>query len=555
MKWKLPCRNAGLSLLLAWTLTGCGESGADRRAGEEGADSARYGGTVVIGIPADIQSINPLTSSDANSSEIRDNLLFMSLTRYNDDLRPVPYLAEAWDTVRTEADSLQLTFHLRDDVRWHDGAPTTAYDVKFTFDRALDPQTAYPNRSALDLWSRNVEVIDSFTVRFTLRPHSEYMAGLTGFAILPEHILGDVPPAELSRVPFNTREPVGNGPFRFVRWVPNQEWVFEANEFFPEELGGRPYLDRVVFRVIPEQTTMLTELLTGTIDVYPAPSPAQASSIEEAPGVQLLSTPYRAYTYIGWNTQNPLFADARVRRALSLAIDRHALVDALLYGHGDVGISTSTPAHWAYTAQRQLEQPYAPDSARALLAAAGWQDRDGDGVLENEAGTPFRFTLVTNQGNDLRRDAGEIVQAQLSQIGVDAELRLLEWNTLIGMLDGSLNARGERVRSFDAVISGWVNAFRKDDAPLFHSRNRNDPYQETSFSDARIDSLIDTLAVTMDREQALPMWIDYHRILLEEAPYTVLYYPRRLMGVRDRVHDVTLDVRGDLAGITAWWVE
>ncbi len=550
-------RNRLLRLAAALAVTvasACDGSGGDRRgAGEDLVAGDRYGGTAVIGVVADLQSMTSLVSSDASSREVQEYMLLMPLVHFDGKLEPVPRLAERWDTVRIAPDSLAVTFHLRRDVYWHDGAPTTAEDVRFTFARAIDPATAFPNRAAFDLWSRHAEVIDSFTIRMTVRPHADFL-DVWRLPILPAHILGEVPPQELARHPFGTASPVGNGPFRFLRRSPNQEWIFEANPDFPEALGGRPYLDRVVFRVIPEQTTLLTELLTGRVDVYNSPNPSQAGQIDAANGVTLLTSPNRAYTYIGWNTRLPLFDDPRERRALSMAIDRRALVDALLYGHGEVGISTSTPAHWAFEVQSALSAEHDPEAARRLLREAGWEDRNGDGILENAAGIPFRFTLMTNQGNDLRRDVGEIVQAQLRPLGIVVEPRTLEWNTMVGLLDGSINARGERERGFQAVTSGWTETFRKNDAPILHSRNLNEPFQETGFVNPRLDALLDTLNLIIDREEARPLWLEYHQLLLDEGPYAVLYYPRRLLAHRDRLRGVELDVRSELISVQRWWL-
>jgi peptide/nickel transport system substrate-binding protein len=543
------------SAFLFTTLAACVEGSADRADLESDVPEAeRYGGTVVVAATGDLQSMNALVSSDASSRSIQQEVLFMPLVQFDADLQATPWLAERWDTVRVAPETLELTFRLRRDVRWHDGAPTTAHDVLFTYERARDPRTAFPNRASFDLWSEQAEVVDSFTIRFRLRPHADFMAIWYETPIMPAHLLGDVDPAQLAQHPFGTSAPVGNGPFRFVRRVPNQEWVFEANPDFPDALGGRPYLDRLVYRVIPEQTTLLTELLTGRIDAYLAPNPAQTERIEAARGVHLLSSPYRQYNYIGWNTRLPLFQDARVRRALTLAIDRQALVDALLYGHGELGVSTSTPAHWSYDEQRGLGLPHDAATARRLLREAGWEDRNGDGILQDPQGRPFRFTLVTNHGNDLRRDIGEIVQAQLRPLGIVVEPRTLEWNTLVTLLDGTVNEHGERERGFEAVISGWVTNFRKDDSAILHSRNLSGPFQETGFRNPRADLLMDSLAIIIDREQARPLWREYHQLLIEESPYTVLHYPRRLLAHRDRLRGVELDVRGDFISVRRWWI-
>jgi peptide/nickel transport system substrate-binding protein len=542
-------------LLLAVLAAACASPDTGTVVGEDDvAEAERYGGTVVLGAPADLQTMNALTSSDYNTRMVQQDMLLMTLIRYTEDLEPEAYLAERWDTVRVAPDTLALTFHLRRDVSWHDGPRTTAEDVRFTFERAVDPATGFPNLSAFELWSRQVETPDSFTIRFRLRAHSDFLAVWVETPIVPAHRLRDVPPERLGQDPFGTRDPVGNGPFRFVRRVPGQEWVFEANEEFPEGLGGRPFIDRVIYRVIPEQTTLLTELLTGRIDVFLNPGAAQTGQIESAAGVRLLTSPFRSYEYIAWNTRLPVFRDPRVRRALTMAIDRQALVDALLYGHGEVGVSTSTPSHWAFPLQDGLGLPYDPEGARRLLREAGWEDRSGDGILENEEGVPLRFTLVTNQGSATRSDAATIIQAQLRPLGIVVEPRMLEWNTLVTLLDGAVNARGERERGFQAVVSGWVLGFRKDDSSMLHSRYLQTPFQETGFSHPRADVLMDTLALIVDREQAAPLWVEYHRLLVEQSPYTVLFYPRRLLAIRDRVRGVEVDLRGDLQSIRRWWL-
>lgn len=545
-------------LLLSASLAACGDvrgGASGEEADPDVPEEDRYGGTVTVGAYGDLQSMNSLTSSDYSSGEIQREMLFMPLVKYDEDLNPVPWLAESWDTVRVAPDSLELTFHLRRDIRWHDGEPTDAEDVAFTFDRAIEPATAFPNASAFALYAREGTVVDPYTYKIRLKPHSDFLDIWYQTPVMPEHILGDVPPSELLTHPFGTQEPVGNGPFRFVRRIQGQEWVFEANPDFPEELGGRPYIDRFVYRYIPEQTTLLSSLLTGEIDVYMGPNPQQADQIASTPGVELKESPFRQWVYIAWNTRLPMFDDARERRALSMAIDRDEIVDALVYGYGEAGRATVTPAHWSFDPEDETTQiPYDPEGARELLAEAGWIDRDDDGILEDAQGNEFRFTLKTNQGNDTRKDITEVVQAQLRPLGIVVEPRLVEWNTMIEQLQGSLDERGERVRDFDAVVSSWVDYFRKDDSDILHSRNLDDPYQYVGYSNPRVDELIDTLGVMIDREKAMPLWKEYQRLMAEEAPYTTIYYPRRLVGVSRRIRGEVMDTRGEFINISDWWI-
>ena len=541
---------SSLALALCLALAaGCDSGSGGGSAAEENVpEEQRYGGTAVVAGFGDLQSMLALVTSDNTSISIQREMLFMPLIKFNEKIEPIPWLAESWDTVRVAPDSLDLTFRVRRDVKWHDGQPVTAKDVLFTFERAIDPRTAYPGMSSYDFYSRKAELIDDYTIRLRFRPHSDFIAQWFDLPIMPEHILGDVPPEELGRHPFGTTSPVGNGPFRHVRRTPGVDWIFEANPDFPEALGGRPYLDRVVYRYVPEMTTLLTELLTGSIDVYLQPNPNQADQIANTPGVRLNVSPSRQWNWLGLNTRRPMFRDARVRRAIAMGLNRQEMVNALVYGYGEVGRSPVTPAHWSYdNKDPQTLLPHDTAAARRLLAEAGWIDRNRDGVLENAQGVPFRFELNTNAGNDVRRDIIEIVEAQLRPLGIVVEPRLVEWNTLIATLK-------EPSRDFDAVVSGWVDSFRKDDRDILHSSNIDKPYQYVGYSNPRADFLIDTLGVLTDREQARPLWQEYQRLMVQEAAYIPLYYPQRLAGLRERLKGVTMDIRGDFPSITEWWI-
>ncbi len=230
--------------------------------------STRYGGTVVVGNIGEIPAgMNGLISTDVTASQHQSFVNLMTLVQYDENLDPMPYLAESWEVSN---DKTEITFHIRDDVYWHDGELTDAYDVAYTFKRAIDPETAFPNAAYWTHYDRGpegVEVVDSFTVKFRMRPHADYIDPWRATAIMPEHLLGDVPSTMLRQHPYGTVCPVGNGPFIFVEHREAASWTFQANPAFPAGLGGRPYLDRYVYRVITEQTTLLTELLTAQPNV------------------------------------------------------------------------------------------------------------------------------------------------------------------------------------------------------------------------------------------------------------------------------------------------
>ncbi len=376
---------------------------AEARAQTPTPDDPRYGGTAVVGTIGEIaDGMNASVASDYSAVQHQQFVNLMTLINYDENAEPSPYLAESWEVAE---DNSSVTFHIRRDVKWHDGEQTDAHDVAFTYLTVTDPLTAYPNAAFWDNYVRGedgVEIIDDFTIRIALRPHSDFLDPFRSLGILPEHLLSFVPRDELKQHPFGTQCPVGNGPFVFWSHSAQDRWVFEANPAFPEALGGRPFLDRYVYRVIPEQTTLLSELLTEGIDVYIQPNSDQAQEIIDAPNLELLQYPFRDYVFIAWNSRRPQLADPRVRRAITMGTNRQSIVSAILKGYGSVANSGVPPFHWAFDEELVSPVAYNPEGAMALLDEAGWRDRDGDGVRENAEGQRLSFSIKYNTGNQQR---------------------------------------------------------------------------------------------------------------------------------------------------------
>jgi peptide/nickel transport system substrate-binding protein len=513
-------------------------------------DPARYGGTAVVGSIGDFaDGMNHFVSSNYDASQHQEHVNLMSLVSYDAKLVPQPYLAESWE-VDDEANPTTLTFHLRDDVYWHDGERTDAEDVAFTYRVITDTLTAYPNAAFWDHYVRGaegVEVVDQLTVRVRLRPHAEYMDPWTRVGIMPQHLLDGVPVTEYKQHPYGTQCPVGNGPFVFVEHRPQESWTFKANPAFSPSLGGRPFLDRYVFRVIPEQATLLTDLLTENIDVFIAPRPEQAPQILKSPKHELLHYVSRQYTFVAWNARRPQFADVRVRRAMTLGTNRHQIVEAQLKGYGRAANTGVPPFHWAYDPTKTDLLRYNPAEARRLLDEAGWTDRNGDGVRENADGVQLAFTLNYNQGNQQRQDVAEIMQAQLGQIGVRVQPQVMEFGTMVNMIQ-------DPARDYDAVVFGWVTEFKLDDADLFHSARIGQPYAFSGTKNPEMDRYLDTLQLVVKREDAIPLWRAYEKLVLEEQPYTWFWFPERLDGLAKRLRDVEMDARGEWINIRKWWI-
>jgi peptide/nickel transport system substrate-binding protein len=513
----------------------------DRSVGADAGPPVQ-GGTAVIAVSADFQAFNPVTNTHLTSDDVMKHMLFTPLVQYDAELQPQPWLAESWELADTA-----VTFRLRDDVRWHDGRPVTAEDVAFTFRLAKNPDAASLLGSAYLAMVDSAEVVDARTVRFHFTaPHAQAMDAFW-WPPLPRHLLDGVAAADLARHPFN-RNPVGSGPFRFREWRPGQSVSLLANDDFTPGLGGRPYLDQVVFRVVPESTTMVTELISGTADVIGYtlhPEPAAQVQGQAHTGVELRHFPSREFTFFAWNNQRPLFSDARVRRALTHAIDRPQIIDGLLRGFATPGAGIIPPWSPMYTELAPV--PHDPAEARRLLAEAGWRDTDGDGVLER-GGQRFRFVLTTNAANRLHQDIAQVVQSQLRRVGVEVEIRTQEFQSMLQQY---------RRREYDAVLANWsLDTFKVDPTPLFSCEQARIDMSanRTAYCSADADRLMHAGLRETDPERARGIWAEFSRVLQADQPVTFLYWSEDLAGVGPRLQNVEMDARSKIVNIREWWM-
>ncbi len=505
----------------------------------------RYGGTVVVAGGGDLRGgLNGLSTSDLSTQETEAFLFHVTLVRFGADLKPEPYLAREWTL---DQGGRGVTFVLRDDVVFHDGEPVTARDVAFTLRRAMDPAVGYPNGGWFALYDPDgIEVIDDHTIHLGFEPHAEALDPWASLAIMPEHLLGDVAPADLADHPFGTQCPVGAGPYLFEAYRPGDQWVLRANPAFPESLGGRPFIERFVYRVITDTPTRLAELLAGGADVALQLEPAQGEALSSRDDVELRVLDQRGYSFIGWNTRLPGLDDPRVRRAITMALDRQGLVRTLRGEYGQVTETAVPEFHWAF--DDALAGPdYDPSAAITLLEDAGWTDRDGDGVRENTAGDELRFEVVTNP-NPEREGTVQVLMEQLATVGIAIVPEILDF----GPLQDRVMNPGQR--DFGGFIMTWSNDFNINEYDLFHSSAAAaSPYGWSGLSDAKLDRLLEALPRTLDRTEARPLWREYQQRIIELQPFTYLYVSQRLNGIDARLGGVVMDLRGELLSAPTWY--
>ncbi len=321
---------------------------------------------------------------------------------------------------------------------------------------------------------------------------------LTDLAILPRHLLDSIPHDRLRQAPWN-EHPVGNGPFRFVEHESNRRWVFEANPDFPPDLGGRPRLDRLVIAVVDEPTTKLAALTSGELD-FAGIQPAHASFVERDPRLEVVTYPLLLTYSIVFNTRHPPFDDVTVRRAVALALDRREIVDGFLFGFGTPAIGPLPPPLGPSVAEASL----APDlaSARQLLN-----------------GRSVEFEMLTVGSGEAALE--QMIQSQLARAGMRVTIRQLELTAFLDRVQGSRH-------DFDAAVMGTTG-----DLGLGHLA----PLLATT-----------GLRGSSNREEML-------RIFAESAPVAFLYHARGVQGMNRRVHGVHMDMRGELASLSGWWVD
>ncbi|MFH1778813.1 MAG: peptide-binding protein [Candidatus Omnitrophota bacterium] len=363
-----------------------------------------YGDAIVVASIGDANTLVPILASDSASQEICA-LVFNGLVKYDKDINLVGDLSENWEV---KEDGLVIIFHLRKNVRWHDGKPFTAHDVEFTYKKLIDPNVRTPYSGDFER-IKSLEVLDDYTVKVTYK--EPFSPGLSswGMWIMPKHILEN---EDLSNTKF-ARAPIGTGPYKFKEWRTGEKIVLVSNLGHFE---GRPYIDRYIYRIIPDQATIFLELQTQGVDEIGL-TPLQYSRQTDTAFFKRYYRKYKypafGYTYLGFNLKDPKFKDKRVRLAIDYAIDKEEIIRGVLLGLGRVSTGPFPPESWAYN-KDVVPIPYNPKVAKELLKEAGWEDRDGDGWLDKD-GTKFEFTLVTNQGNDQRKVAAEIIQRRLKR--------------------------------------------------------------------------------------------------------------------------------------------
>lgn len=478
------------------------------------------GGTFRAGIIGKIETLNPLLAQTTAEAAV-SQLLFDSLVRVDGSGLPQPELAEQW---QVSDDGLTYTIRLRRGVLWHDGQPFTARDVLFTVRLIQDP--GFPGDATLATFWRSVgvEVIDAYTLRFRLtEPYAPFLTHLT-VPILPEHALQGTLATDLPESAFSKR-PVGTGPF-MIDAVDLEKGSIELVRS-PSFDRPAPLFDRVVVQLYDSTEEALAAFRRGELDgldLVPWAAARDPRLVGER--ARVYAPLLAGYTALFLNNQAQLFADVRVRQAISAAVDRVALVRDVLGGQGEPGNGPIPPTSWAYQEQTYR---FDPVMARQLLRDAGWEDQNGDGILE-QGGLNFRFTLLVNVDDPLRVAVAQAVARQLAEVGIAVTVQPVAAQTLQRQL---LN------REYTAAIFGWMSGTGDPDVfELWHSSQADIGTNVTGFRNRTVDVLLEEARRSRDQAERRSLYVEFQRLFAEYVPAVILYYPRYCFLVTDRIGGV-----------------
>ena len=425
------------------------------------------------------------------------------------DLHPLPFPAlEPGGKERPFKAEPIIRFTLRDGVRWHDGAPFTSADVAFTYRAIMNEKVASPRRSDFDLVD-SVETPDPRTV--VVRYKKPFSPALLSWmtAILPEHLLGKLDPSKWPEV-YN-RKPIGTGPFKFGEWKTNEFILLKKN---PDYFIGSPWLDSVVFRVLPDPLTLQLAFQTRQVDFWNV-DPWAVKGLQGDPRFDLFSAPGNAYNYIGWNLRRPMFQDLKVRQALAQAVNVPQMIKYILYGHGVQSTGLFTPQMWFFDPSVK-PLPYDPEAAKKLLDEAGW--KPGPDGIRVKDGKRFSFTLLANNGNEVRRDIATLVQDDLKQIGIEVKVEIYEWAVLLKRFVN----KGE----FDAIVLGWGLGYDFDQYGIWHSSQTHpEELNFVGFSDPKVDHLLTDLRQEYARPEIIRLAAELQQMIYGQQPYLFLFVP------------------------------
>ena len=518
---------------------------------------------VVIGISADLETINPAYSFSVDEGVI-DETLFLSLVQFewNDtkgDLDEKPMLATSWQWGH---DSSYVIFNLRNDAYWSDGVKVTVDDIIYSFDIYSDPKVQsrfygsfknlfidYDNH--IDL-KRTFEILSSNQLKINFTPKSVPSLLDVVFPIIPKHIIEKIGREALSTSEINFN-PVSNGAYKLKRWERNQTIVLEADK--KSFLYKAGMIDEIIFKIIPDYNSRLTQLEKGEIDFCELIRPLDVKELRKFDKLKIESIKGREYDYLGLSNidlklyadnniikKNKLFGNSNVRKAIAYAINRNEILTEYLNNFGELAITPVSAIFKQYYDTDLKPIEFNPDQAKKLLSDEGWKDNNNNGILEKD-GMEFKFTLYIPSGNPLREFAGTIIKNNLKAIGIDVSIEKME---LGAFLDNLYN------KKFDAWMASWYIQVPLELKAYWYSDLKNTPLNFVSYQNKEVDKIIDELNKRLTPKEKIEYYKKFQQIIFNDKPSVFLYWTDNIVAHNKRIKEITINPYGALQKLWEW---
>lgn len=491
---------------------------------DQGVKEKTSTNTLIVGAESEPERLNPITEETMEM----EPMIFRGLTKFDEQNKPVADLAKSWEISK---DNLTYTFHLRDNVKWHDGQPFTAKDVKFTIDAILNPQNNSPNLQELEE-IKKVEVIDDHTIKIILKKQFPPLLDKLTRGIVPEHLLAG---KDIATADFNN-QPIGTGPFKFIQWKKGENIILEANKDY---YGAKPKLEQVIFKILPDPNVRAVQLETGEIDLALL-EPDQLKRMEKVNSIVVYKVPTADYRVMMFNFRKPLWQDVKVRQAICYATNRQAILDGILSGEGSLAYGP-LQLNWANN-PKVMKYDYNLEKAKTLLAEAGWK-MGADGILEKN-GQKLSFKLTTFNNDPVRVNIVNALSADLKKIGINCipdpkERGSFQWDQV------------------DSFLLGWGSPFDPDDHTykLFHSSQIDKGWNLQAYKNQQVDKYLELARTTDSQEKRKEYYAKFQEKLAKDPSFDFIVYLKALYGVNKNVSGVKERTLGHHGAGFLWNVE
>lgn len=490
-----------------------------------------------------LNTITPLVSSDAYASDVQRYVLESLIARNPDTLEWEGLIAKSW---QVSDDGLTITFQMRDDVTFSDGEPLTADDVVFTFNFIMNEAIQAPRDRAYLEKIKEVKANGKYEVVFTYKePYFEALSLAGGMGIFPKHFYG---PYLKKPQDFNESKGLlmGSGPYRMPDpkgWTPDKGNIeLVRNQRYWGDV--QPSYNRILWRIIQNDSARLITYRNGHIDAYSA-RPLEYSDLRKDQQIMDKSQnfeympPIAGYSYIGWNQERngkpTLFADRRVRQAMSYLTDIDRIIQDVFLGYAEPAISPFSNTSKQHDTNLKPWQ-FNLEKAKTLLEEVGYKDSNGDGVLEDKDRKPFEFKLTYYSDNEDTKRMVLLLKDMYAKAGVRMIPTPQEWPVIVDAL---------KKKDFEAITLGWTSAIETDIYQMFHSsQTKINGDNFISYKNPDLDKLIDQTRATIDEGKRMPLWQQAERIMYEDQPYTFLMRRQTLEFIDQRIRNLQMTKRG-----------